>query len=154
MDRDDMVFFYNKCLHYLKFITDMSWNNAWMLNSFETFQNKCSESSLQLAIAKQTEDGLLEWRKKLFDAYTVFKNDMDKNGHGPDAAYILCQTISDNFRVCKNVVREMVRILKPEKREYQIWYSPQERIDFLRDIGYHQRVQMTTLLGELQKLCH
>ncbi len=96
--------------------------------------------SLQLKTAKQTEQGLNDWKKALFDAHIKLKVACDPyRPHamtGADGDYKVLQDINKALEMCRKVIQEMLRILNPDKKEYKIWYAPRDRLDFFREIGF------------------
>jgi hypothetical protein len=59
--------------------------------------------------------------------------------------------------MCRNVIKEMLRILNPEEKKYKVWYNRQEREKFLKDIGFLKGTlqptgEIQTLLGQMKKL--
>ena len=140
---ESMNFFYNKCMEYLKDVKDMRWNsdhNPQMKDKITAFQKQCGAISLQLETAKQTEQGLNDWKEELFDAHSTMKVACDPYGpfamKGTDGDYKVLQDINKALEMCRKVIKEMLRILNPNKKEYKIWYAPQDRLNFLRKIGF------------------
>jgi hypothetical protein len=138
-----MNFFYNKCMKYLKDVKDMRWNsdhNTQMKDKITAFQKQCGAMSLQLETAKQTEQGLNDWKKKLFDAHITLNVACDPYGPhamtGADGDYKVLQDINKALEMCRKVIKEMLRILNPNKKEYKIWYAPRDRLNFLVEIGF------------------
>ncbi len=58
---------------------------------------------------------------------------------------------------CGNVIKEMLRILNPEEENYKLWYNPEKRERFLKDIGFlkgplQPTGELQTLLAQMKKL--
>ncbi len=114
--KESMNFFYNKCLKYLEDVKNMRWNsdhNTEMTDKITAFQKQCGEMSLQLKTAKQTEQGLNDWKKALFDAHIKLKEACDP--YGPhamtlaDGDYKVLQDINKALQMCPKVIQEMLR---------------------------------------------
>ena len=135
---DSMDFFYDKCLEYLQYVKDMRLNSEWMKDEIRAFQQQCGEMSLQLETAKQTENGLNEWKKNLFDTLRT----LEVARHAPNAVlgesgdYRVLQDINRTLETCRKVITEMLRILNPDEEKYKVWYAPPDRAQFLREIGF------------------
>ena len=137
---DSMDFFHNKCLEYLQYVKDMRLNSEWKKDEIRAFQQQCGEMSLKLETAKQTENGLNEWKKTLFDAHITLKVACDPYApnavRGASGDYIVLQDINRTLETCRNVIKEMLRILNPDEEKYRVWYAPPDRAQFLREIGF------------------
>ena len=132
-----------------------------MSDSFHTFQAKCGALTEQLKIAKLTEHGLNQWKTDLFDAYNTFNDyDLSAKVSGTLSDYRLFADIDERLETCRKVIKEMLRILNPEEKQYQVWFALGDRERFLKDIGFTgfqqgrmpQIVHMQGLLGRLAAL--
>jgi hypothetical protein len=137
---DYMDFFSRKCLECLQYVTDLQWDSEWNKGAFETFQRECVRLSSALETAKRTEVGLNKWRKDLFDAHSELNVACDS--YAPNAVR---GTENDHRRLvginvtldrCRNVIKEMLRILNLQEKEYKVWYNEEQRERFLKDIGF------------------
>ena len=137
---DSMDFFYDKCLEYLQYVKDMRLNSEWMKDEIRAFQQQCGEMSLQLETAKQTENGLNEWRKTLLDAHSTLQSACEPYipnvVRGESGDYRVLQDINQTIDTCLKVIKEMLRILNPDEKRYKSWYAPPDRAQFLREIGF------------------
>jgi hypothetical protein len=158
---DSMDFFNRKCLECLQYVSDLRWDSEWYKGAFETFQRECVRLSSELATAKQTEVGLNKWKEALFDAHSELNAACE-----PYAPNAVRGTENDHRRLnginvtldrCRNVIKEMLRILNPREKEYKAWYNEQQRERFLKDIGFLKGTlqptgEIQTLLGQMKKL--
>jgi hypothetical protein len=158
---ESMDFFYRKCLEYLQYVTDLHWDSEWNKGAFETFQRECVRLSSELETAKRTEVGLNKWKKDLFDAHSELKVACEPYApnavRGTESDYRRIEDISVTLDRCDNVIKEILRILNPEEKEYKEWYNEEKRERFLKDIGFLKgTLQSTggiqTLLAQMKKL--
>jgi hypothetical protein len=158
---DSMDFFYGKCLECLKYVTDLHWASEWYKGAFDAFQSECVRLSSQLETAKVTEVELNEWKEALFDAHIKLKVACEPYARnavrGTSEDYRRLQNINRRIEICRNVIKEMLRILNPEEGKYKVWYEPREREKFLKDIGFLKGTlqptgEIQTLLGQMKKL--
>ena len=158
---DSMDFFYRKCLECLQYVTDLQWDSEWYKGAFETFQRECVRLSLELEAAKRTEFGLNKWKEALFDAHIKLKVACEP--YAPNAVrgtsndYNRLVGINVTLERCRNILQEMLHILNPEEKKYKVWYSAQEREQFLKDIGFLKGTLkptggIQTLLAQMKKL--
>ena len=158
---DSMDFFCIKCLGCLQYVTDLHWDSEWNKDAFDSFQGECVRLRSQLETAKLTEDGLNEWKEALFDAHSKLKIACEP--YAPNAVwgthddYKRLEGINRTLEKCRNVIKEMLRILNPEEKKYKVWYTWKEREQFLKDIGFlkgivHPTGEIQTLLGQMKKL--
>jgi hypothetical protein len=134
---DSMDFFYDKCLNSLTNVIEMSWNCEWMQHQFSELKTTCSKLKKQLKIAKLTEDGLNEWKEDLIGAYSKFKDYryMAEN-KGNESEVQLYKRVINELDIFRKIIKEMLRILNPEEKEYKKWYAWLDREKFLREIGF------------------
>ena len=134
---DSMDFFYDTCLNSLTNVMERPWHCEWMKNQFSEFKTQCGKLSEQLEIAKLTEDGLNEWKENLFSAHATFKDYtyMTKNP-GKPSEHKLFERVTEELEICRNVIKEMLRILNPVEKKYKVWYAWSDRQKFLRDIRF------------------
>ena len=137
---DSMVFFHDKCREYLRHVEGMQLYSEWKKDDFYAFQQKCGEMILQLDIAKQTENGLNEWRKTLLDVQNTLQLACEpyvpNAARGEEGDYRVLRNINQTLETCGKVIHEMLRILNPDEKKYKVWYAPQFRAKFLREIGF------------------
>jgi hypothetical protein len=118
----------------------MRLNSEWMKDEIRAFQQQCGEMSLQLETAKQTENGLNEWKKTLFDAHITLKVACEPYApnavRGASGDYKVLQDINRTLETCRKVITEMLRILNPDEKKYKVWYAPSDRAQFLQKIGF------------------
>jgi hypothetical protein len=158
---DSMDFFYSKCLECLQYVTEMHWDSEWCKGAFDAFQMECVRLSSELETAKQTEVGLDKWQKDLFDAHIELGVACKPYAHNAvevtENDHRRLEGINVTLDRCRNVIKEMLRILNPEKEQYKIWYEARDREQFLKDIGFLKGTlkpmgEMQTLLAQMQKL--
>jgi hypothetical protein len=137
---DSMDFFYRKCLECLQYVTELHWDSEWYKGAFETFQRECVRLSSELETAKRTEVGLNEWKEALFDAHIELKVACQPYApnavRGTESDHRRLEGINGTLETCRNVIQEMLRILNPEEKKYKVWYNPDQREQFLKDIGF------------------
>ena len=158
---DSMDFFNMKCLDCLRYVVDVHWTSEWKKDAFDAFKGECVRLGLQLETAKLTEDGLNEWKKALFDAHTKLKVACEPYAPnavwGTDDDYKRLEGINRTLNTCRDVIKEMLRILNPSEEKYKVWYVQQDRERFLKDIGFLKGIvqptgDIQTLLGQMKKL--
>ena len=154
-----MDFFYEKSLECLRRVEEVQYTSAWKAWAFEKIRSDCTGLRVELSQAKESEASLLAWRAQLMDAKKKFNGDIDEyNGTvGSDSEYNVAEYIIAEINTCRNLIREMLRILNPQEKMYQIWYKLGDRERFLKDIGFQQGrlpeiVHMRGLLSRMKEL--
>ena len=101
----------------------------------------CLSLEHYLLLSTQTEKELNEWKEALFDAHSTLQVARYKIAvTGADGDYKVLQDINKALEMCRKVIQEMLRILNPAKKEYKTWYEPQERLNFLEEIGLYDKL--------------
>lgn len=151
-DATDMDFFYNKCLEYLKRISEKPYvegtAETWSYQ-FTKFQNEYKQLETKLVTAKETEDTLVAWQDQLWPTYKEMEDTLRQlqweNGN-LDAWQLENQKqnqflfeLKDDIYVLQWIAKEMLRILNPRNSKYRNWLGHSRR-DFLVEIG-HPKVQ-------------
>jgi hypothetical protein len=158
---ESMDFFTGQYLKCLQYVTDLRWDSEWYKSAFEAFQGKCVTLKAQLETAKLTEVGLKGWKDTLFDAQDALNVACNPYAHnavrGTSDDYTRLNGINVTLDRCRNVIKEMLRILNPAEPSYKLWYSAQDRERFLKDIGFLSGMlqptgHMQTLLAQMKKL--
>jgi hypothetical protein len=151
---DSMDFFYKKCFECIKYVTDLHWDSKWKKDAFDAFQGECGRLRSQLETAKLTEVGLNEWKEALFDTHMELKAACEPYAHnavwGTAGDYRRLVGINQTLETCRNVIKEMLRILNPDEKKYKVWSEPRERERFLKDIVFLKVILQPT--GEIQTL--
>jgi hypothetical protein len=153
---ESMDFFAGQCFQCLQYVTDLHWDSEWCKDAFEAFQGECVTLKAQLETAKLTEVGLKGWKKTLIDARDEL-NVACNAVRGMLDDYTRLNGINKTLNKCENVIKEMLRILNPAEPSYKMWYLPQDREQFLKDIGFLSGMlqptgEMQTLLAQMKKL--
>ena len=154
-----MEFFYQKSLECLRHVENVEYTSTWKTEAFGVIRRACRELSAELNAAKEQETSLLAWRERLAEAKTTFGGDIDKyNGTvGSSVEYAKVVDIIGEIMTCRKMITEMLRILNPGEKKYQIWFAPGERERFLKNIGFQEGrmpeiVHMQTLLSRMKEL--
>jgi hypothetical protein len=152
---DSMDFFYSKCVECLESVTAVNWDSEWMKGAFDTFRTECKRLRSQLETAKLTEHGLKMWNTAIFDTHINLKVACEPYApnavRGTSGDYRRLEGINRTLNTCRDVIKEMLRILNPNENAYKVWDSAQEREQFLKDIGFlkHSDCKMDSLLSKL-----
>ncbi len=147
-DATDMDFFYNKCLEYLKRISEKPYVQGtvetWS-DQFKNFQNEYKQLQTQLVTAMYIEDTLVAWQDRLWPTYKEMEDilrQLQWEDGNWDAWQLENQNqnqflyeIKDDIYVLQWIAKEMLRILNPKNSKYRDWLRHSRR-DFLVEIGY------------------
>lgn len=154
-----MDFFYEKSMECLRRVEEVQYTSTWKAWAFEKIRSDCAGLRAELSRAKESEASLLAWRAQLMDAKNKFNGDMDEyiGTVGSESENNVADYINGEIQTCRNLIREMLRILNPQEEMYQIWYKLGDRERFLKDIGFQEGrmpeiVHMRGLLSRMKEL--
>ena len=143
----------------MRHVENVEYTSTWKTEAFGAIRRACRQLSAELNAEKEQETSLLAWRERLAEAKTTFGGDIDKyNGTvGSSVEYAKVVYISGEIMTCRKVVTEMLRILNPGEKKYQIWFALGDRERFLKDIGFQQGrmpeiVHIRGLLSRMKEL--
>ena len=157
----NMDFFYRKSLECLQHVQNVPWmSTSWHTEAFARIESDCRDLSAALNAAKESEASLLAWRTRLMDAKKVFGGEIQKTddmGVGRVVQYKKVEYINGEIMTCRKLITEMLCILNPGEKKYQIWFALGDRERFLKDIGFQQGrmpeiVHIRGLLSRMQEL--
>ena len=161
-ERRLMDFADQKAMECLKRVGVVEYTSTWKAEAFVKIRSACGELRAELRAAQASEASLLAWRARLMEAKDVFEAYIDQyNGTvGSHSEYEIASYIEEEMMTCRKVITEMLRILNPEEKKYQVWFAVGDRERFLKDIGFTgfqqgrmpQIVHMRGLLGRLAAL--
>ena len=154
-----MDFSYEKAMECLKRVGAVEYTSTWKAEAFMKIREACGKLRAELGAAKASEASLLAWRTRLGDANSAFGSDMSTydGSVGSAAEYKIAEHINGELMTCRKLITEMLRILNPGEKKYQIWFALGDRETFPKDIGFQEGrmpeiVSMRGLLSRLQAL--
>ena len=161
-ERRLMDFSYQKAMECLQSVGAMEYASTWKAEAFVEIRSACEKLRVELRAAKESEATLLAWRERLMEARGVFGGSIDRDDGTAGSASECARAsyIQRQMMTCRKVITEMLRILNPEEKKYQVWFAVGDRERFLKDIGFTgfqqgrmpQIVHMRGLLGRLAAL--
>jgi hypothetical protein len=84
---------------------------------------ECRKLKGTLGDDKDEESGLLAWRALLVGAYERYVGSIQQEENAgskiTSSDYRQIEAINGEIETCRNIIREMLRILNPEAKEYQ-----------------------------------
>ena len=158
-ERRLMDFAHQKARECLQRVGAVEYTSTWKAEAFGKIREACGKLITELGAAKASEASLLVWRERLAAANVAFGNDIsvDDEDVGSGGDYKIAESINGEIKTCRKLVTEMLRILNPGEKKYQIWFALGDRERFLEDIGFQQGrmpeiVHIRGLLGRLAAL--
>ena len=158
-ERRLMDFAHQKARDCLQRVGAVEYTSTWKAEAFATIREACGKLREQLGAAKTSEASLLAWRERLGDASSTFGGAMSKfNGTVPSAGEpAISSSIMGEMQTCRKLITEMLRILNPGEKKYQIWFELGDRERFLKDTGFQEgrmpaMAEISGLLSRLQEL--
>ena len=150
-ERRLMDFSYQKAMECLQSVGVVEYTSTWKAEAFVKIRSACGELRAELRAAQASEASLLAWRARLMEAKDEFQGYIDQyNGTvGSHSEYEIASHIEGQMMTCRKVITEMLRILNPEEKKYQVWFAVGDRERFLKDIGFTGFLQ-----GRMPEIAH